>query len=165
MVTFPLGTFAKKSYHANEAATIREIQAPSDELTAVEWSWCDATCYLVHSSHGIYVHAIQRHGFKLITQPVINFLQFCWIFNGHVESPNKSLIIIKWYKPLLIVKYQNNPLVTESLPAKLSHEQGIACRQPLKWKVGCTGSIYLPPSVYFSCGIHDFLLFEMNARL
>lgn len=57
---------------------LSEMQAPSDELTAVEWSWCDATCYLVHSSHGIYVHAIQQHGFKPITQPVINFLQYCW---------------------------------------------------------------------------------------
>lgn len=51
---FTWGAIAKKFHYRNDAATIEVKQSPSIELMVLEWSWCDATCCLVHNSHDMY---------------------------------------------------------------------------------------------------------------
>lgn len=55
-VPFTLGSIALKFNHRNDAATSREKQDLSDDPTAWERSWYNATCYFVHNSHGIQCH-------------------------------------------------------------------------------------------------------------
>lgn len=56
----------------NDATNTGQKQASSDEPMAQKWSWCNATSYLVHNSHGMYAHATQQEGDKIIVSAFKN---------------------------------------------------------------------------------------------